>query len=113
MDITIRTDKITLDHMAKDKMDFEDFEHSLANDHPPEFSNPVLLALWKAGNGNWEEAHNLVQDEASKEAAWVHAYLHRVEGDQFNAGYWYRRAGKPSATGDLDSEWRDIVKSLL
>lgn len=94
-------------------MDLETFESSLANDQPPKFLNSVLLALWKAGKGGWEEAHNLVQDDVSKEAAWVHAYLHRVEGDRFNADYWYSRADKRSATGDLHKEWQEIVTSLL
>ena len=60
-----------------------------------------------------ECAHRLVQDESSNDAAWVHAYLHRVEGDLGNAGYWYRRAGKPVAKGSLDEEWGAIAAALL
>jgi hypothetical protein len=72
-----------------------------------------LAALWWAAKGNWDQAHKIVQDETTAEAAWVHAYLHRVEGDLGNAGYWYRQAGKPVATGPLDTEWEAMVSALL
>lgn len=65
-----------------------------------------------AATGDWEGAHALVQDDASSEAAWVHAHLHRIEGDVDNAAYWYRRAGKPIATGDLSEERRLIEAAL-
>jgi hypothetical protein len=73
---------------------------------------PSLKALTLLASGDWEAAHTLVQDDPSPEAAWVHAHLHRVEGDLSNAGYWYRRAGKPQATNDLDEERRAIEKAL-
>ena len=60
---------------------------------------PPLAALWWAAKGNWDEAHKIVQDEETADAAWVHAYLHRVEGDLGNAGYWYRRAGTSRSRG--------------
>lgn len=72
----------------------------------------VRKALSLVASGNWDGAHKLVQDDPSTEAAWLHAHLHRVEGDLSNAGYWYRRAGKPVATGDLDEERRAIEKAL-
>ena len=75
-------------------------------------TSPVLKALGLAASGNWDGAHKLVQDDPSPEAAWVHAHLHRVEGDLSNAGYWYRRAGKPVPTGDLDQERLAIEKAL-
>jgi hypothetical protein len=71
-----------------------------------------MQALGLATAGDWDAAHALVQDDPSSEAAWVHAHLHRVEGDLGNAGYWYRRAGKPVARGDLDEERRAIEKAL-
>jgi len=71
-----------------------------------------LEALRLLAAGDWDGAHALVQDDASPEAAWVHAHLHRVEGDLSNAAYWYRRAGKPEATGDLDEERRAIARTL-
>ena len=78
----------------------------------PEVS-PELQSLWFDAKGDWEKAHTLVQDSISKEAAWVHAYLHRKEGDSSNAGYWYRRAGKPEFKGTLEQEWEEMVDALL
>jgi hypothetical protein len=69
-------------------------------------------ALRLLDRGDWNGAHELVQDDGSKEAAWVHAHLHRVEGDLSNAAYWYRRAGRPEATGDFAEERRLILKAL-
>jgi hypothetical protein len=89
------------------------FKSSLSGAAPaPQFDAP-LAALWWAAKGGWDAAHKLVQDEATADAAWVHAYLHRVEGDLGNAGYWYRQAGKPVATGSLDAEWERIASVLL
>ncbi len=79
---------------------------------PPDLSAP-LAALWWAAKGDWDQAHRIVQDESSREAAWVHAYLHRVEGDLGNAGYWYRQAGQPVATDSLQAEWDRIAATLL
>lgn len=78
---------------------------------PPDLSAP-LAALWWAAKGDWDQAHKIVQDESSREAAWVHAYLHRVEGDLGNAGYWYRQAGQPVATDSLEAEWQRIADTL-
>ena len=72
----------------------------------------VLTALRLIEAGDWRGAHERVQDDPSPEAAWVHAHLHRIEGDLANAGYWYRRAGKPVASGDLDEERQAIVRLL-
>lgn len=72
-----------------------------------------LRALWFEGNGDWERAHTVAQDVESPEGAWVHAYLHRKEGDASNAAYWYRRAGRPAATGEFDAEWLTMVETLL
>jgi hypothetical protein len=77
-----------------------------------EATNPVVQALGLLASGDWEGAHAIVQDDPSPEAAWVHAHLHRVEGDLSNAGYWYRRAGKPQATGDLEQERSAIERAL-
>jgi hypothetical protein len=90
-----------------------DFKTSLSGAAPaPDLAAP-LVALWWAAKGNWDKAHSVAQDEETSEAAWVHAYLHRVEGDIGNAGYWYRQAGKPVATGPLEAEWEAIVQVLL
>ena len=89
------------------------FKSSLSRPEPPKGLTAPLDALWWAGKGNWDKAHKIVQDEDSVEAAWVHAYLHRVEGDLHNAGGWYKRAGKPPSTAPLDSEWEEIARALL
>ncbi|CAN5611359.1 hypothetical protein BH10ACI4_BH10ACI4_28650 [soil metagenome] len=73
----------------------------------------VLLALWWDGKGDWEKAHEVAQDVPGSDGAWVHAYLHRKEGDEWNAGYWYRQAGRRAATGDLRVEWEAMVTELL
>jgi hypothetical protein len=73
----------------------------------------ALLALWWDGKGDWEKAHEIAQDVAGADGAWVHAYLHRKEGDVGNAGYWYRRAGRDVARGDLRVEWVAIVTEML
>jgi hypothetical protein len=90
-----------------------DFKASLSGAAPASNLDAPLAALWWAAKGNWDKAHSIAQDEETSEAAWVHAYLHRVEGDIGNAGYWYRQAGKPAVTGPLEAEWEEIVQALL
>jgi hypothetical protein len=89
-----------------------DLKSTLANTAPENGLAPALAALWWAAKGNWDAAHRIVQDESDANSAWVHAYLHRVEGDLSNAGYWYRKAGKPDAKDSLDAEWQRIVDEL-
>lgn len=94
-------------------MNVADFIASLDGAAPaPELSAP-LAGLWWAAKGDWDAAHKIVQDESSREAAWVHAYLHRVEGDLGNAGYWYRQAGQVAAKDSLEAEWQRIAATLL
>ena len=88
------------------------FKSTLGNAKPADGLAPPLAALWWAAKGDWDAAHKIVMNEDSKDAAWVHAYLHRVEGDLSNAGYWYRRADKPVAKDALDAEWQRIVDAL-
>jgi len=71
-----------------------------------------LKALWWCKKGNWVKAHDLAQDAGSREGDWIHAHLHRVEGDLGNASYWYSRAGKPKACSNLVDEWEEIVREL-
>ena len=75
-------------------MTFETFKATLGDPAPPVGLSPVVQALWHEAKGDWNEAHRLAQSQDDADGAWVHAYLHRVEGDLANAGYWYRRAGK-------------------
>ena len=90
-----------------------DLKTSLAAAAPASGLKPPLAALWWAAKGDWQAAHRIVQDEDTADAAWVHAYLHRVEGDLGNAAYWYRQAGKPVAKDTLEAEWERIVSALL
>ena len=90
-----------------------DLKASLSDAAPSATLSPPLAALWWAAKGNWDTAHKIVMNEETSEAAWVHAYLHRVEGDSANAGYWYRRAAKPVASGPLETEWEQIATALL
>jgi hypothetical protein len=90
-----------------------DFKASLSDAAPAPDLDAPLAAMWWAAKGDWDKAHSIAQDQETPEAAWVHAYLHRVEGDLGNAGYWYRQAGKPAASGPLEAEWEQIVQSLL
>ena len=92
---------------------FAAFERSLSRNKPPAGLSPALVALWWASKGDWDTAHGIVMDEDGKDCAWVHAYLHRVEGDLDSAGYWYRQAGRPTATGELAVEWAAIAEELL
>jgi hypothetical protein len=89
------------------------FRASLSGTSPAPGLEPPLAALWWAAKGQWDAAHKIVQDEDKASAAWVHAYLHRVEGDLGNAGYWYRQAGQPVAKDSLEAEWERIVSALL
>jgi hypothetical protein len=94
-------------------VDVRTFEASLAHTEPPPGLSPLLEALWHERRGDWTRAHEITQDIESAPAAWVHAYLHRREGDLSNAAYWYRRASRPVMRGSLDEEWRAIVGALL
>ena len=89
-----------------------DLKATLHNAAPAPDLAPPLAALWWAAKGDWDAAHKIVMNDESKDAAWVHAYLHRVKGDLSNAGYWYRRADKPAAKDSLDAEWQAIVDAL-
>jgi len=94
-------------------MKLDELKRTLSSAAPPDNIAGPLAGLWWAAKGDWDTSHKIVQDDESREAAWVHAYLHRVEGDLPNAGYWYRAAGKPVATGTLEAEWDAIAAALL
>jgi hypothetical protein len=94
-------------------MRLAEFRASLADAEPPPGVAGPLQALWWVAKGDWEGAHRIVQDDASRDAAWVHAHLHRVEGDLANARYWYGEARRPASHGPLESEWDRIVDALL
>jgi hypothetical protein len=95
-------------------MSFADFERSVAEDPaPPAMLSHALRGLWLDRRGDWEAAHAVVQEATDPDAAWVHAYLHRKEGDEGNAGYWYQRAGRKHCQDALVTEWGRIVRALL
>lgn len=94
-------------------MDLAAFRTSLAGDAPPDGLGLALQALWWEAKGDWDKAHECAQAKEDPAGCWVHAYLHRRGGDFGNAGYWYRRAGKPAATVTLEEEWGAIAGNLL
>jgi hypothetical protein len=94
-------------------MTLEEFRASLTAPEPPADLPPALAALWRDARDDWNGAHNLAQSDEAGDGDWVHAYLHRKEGDAANAAYWYRKAGKPVAGGPLAQEWEEIAQALL
>jgi hypothetical protein len=94
-------------------MTLEEFKASLSEKAPPTGLSVALEALWIDANGDWNRAHRLVQESSESSAAWVHAYLHRKEGDRDNAAYWYRRAHKSSSGLSFTEEWDQIAGALL
>jgi hypothetical protein len=93
-------------------MTLAEFRSTLTATAPPDIS-PPLLALWHDARGDWDAAHRIAQDIDTPTGAWIHAYLHRKEGDLGNAAYWYRRASQPVASDSLDAEWERIARELL
>jgi hypothetical protein len=111
--VEMETNPVTLAQMS-----FEEFRRSIedpASASPPTELAPALLALWHDARGDWDQAHRCAQDDRSTAGSWVHAYLHRKEGDRGNAGYWYSRAHRkmPAADVSLESEWKEITRALL
>lgn len=94
-------------------MNLNSFRQSLSDVQPPEHVPAALRALWHLGRNEWECAHAIVQDVEGADSAWVHAHLHRVEGDLSNAQYWYSRAGKTAHSGTTDAEWSELAAALL
>lgn len=93
--------------------DFPAFRETLKDPRPPAGWPPGLQALWHEGKGDWEAAHNIAQDMPRATGSLIHAYLHRVEGDRWNAGYWYDRAGQPFPKASLGQEFEALVTALL
>jgi len=94
-------------------MTLEEFRETLKQDQPPPAISAALTGLWWDGKGNWKRAHESAQEDEGRDGAWVHAYLHRKEGDENNAAYWYSRAGMPFCREALDAEWLQILGALL
>jgi hypothetical protein len=94
-------------------MTFDNFRQSPTETEPPAGLTLALVGLWWDGKGDWKRAHESAQQDEGKDGSWVHAYLHRKEGDQSNAVYWYGRAGKPVCREPLGAEWLSIAEALL
>jgi hypothetical protein len=89
------------------------FKESLREKKPRTEYSYLLQALWWDAQDNWEKAHDIAQNILSNDGSWIHAYLHRKEGDQFNADYWYRRAGRNRFEGSFEDEWQEMVTHFL
>ncbi len=94
-------------------MTVAEFRESLASEEPPAELSHALLGLWWDAKGDWTRAHESAQKDEGLAGSWVHAYLHRREGDEGNAGYWYTRARKPHCKDTLNEEWQQILEALL
>lgn len=94
-------------------MTLQQFRDSLRLEEPPNELSLALAGLWWDAKGDWKRAHESAQQDEGPKGSWVHAYLHRKEGDASNAGYWYRRAGKPRSQNSFEEEWDEIAASLL
>jgi hypothetical protein len=94
-------------------MTLADFKATLSAPAPPAGLGAPLEALWHDARGDWDAAHGVAQDIKSADGSWIHAYLHRKEGDAANAAYWYVRAGQPVASTSLEAEWTAIATALL
>jgi hypothetical protein len=94
-------------------MKLDEFRQSLQRDEPPGELSLALTGLWWDAKGNWKRAHESAQQDEGPAGSWVHAYLHRKEGDSSNAAYWYRHAQKSVCQGSLQQEWLEIAGSLL
>lgn len=92
-------------------MNIGDFKNTLNSPEPPSHFSDLQKGLWHAAKGNWDAAHDIAQEhEGSKDFDHLHAHLHRVEGDEWNAGYWYRRAGAPMTSKPVNEELDDLIK---
>lgn len=91
----------------------EAFKETLTTEQPPAAASVYLQALWYDAKGDWNGSHELIQDLPDNNASWIHAYLHRKEGDTWNADYWYRKAGKKRPSVSLEEEWEQLVLAFL
>jgi hypothetical protein len=94
-------------------MTVQEFKSSLSEGEPPKNLTPILKSLWYDGKGDWQGAHNIAQDIHTHEGSWIHAYLHRKEGDNGNASYWYSKASRSMPTLSLQEEWEELVRTFI
>ena len=94
-------------------MNSDQFKTSIANDAPDSNLTAPLAALWWDAKGDWTRAHALVDELETRDGMAVHAYLHRKEGSDWNADYWYKRSARDYHRPTLDAEWAALVEGLL
>jgi len=94
-------------------MTLAEFKSSLTNPNPPAAMKPELKALWYDGKEDWHQAHEVAQEKNTAGYCLIHAYLHRKEGDNWNANYWYQRAGRKMPSTSLEQEWENLVQEFL
>lgn len=94
-------------------MNIDELRASLEEERPPAGLASLLRAIWLDGKGDWKAAHEVAQECEGRDGAWVHAYLHRKEGDPSNAAYWYAQAARSPCTDTLQEEWETIARYLL
>jgi len=94
-------------------MTYKEFQESLPANAPPKWGTQGLKAVWYAAKDDWDASHNIAQEMHTPMGSLIHAYLHRKEGDAFNAGYWYRQAGKPFPNISVEAELQEIVEAVL
>ncbi|WP_298790285.1 hypothetical protein [uncultured Allomuricauda sp.] len=92
---------------------FNNFQDTLNSSEPPAAWSLALQSLWWDAKGNWDASHNIAQDMNSTMGNWIHAYLHRKEGDDWNAGYWYRQAGRSFPESTFEEELQELVESAI
>lgn len=91
----------------------QEFDASLAEAQPPTNFSTGLTSLWWISNNKWDVAHELIDKAPGQDSAWVHAYLHRIEGDEANANYWYARSGRDKPDCGLGKERDVLLKYFL
>ena len=94
-------------------LNYNEFQNTLDSEFPHKDWSEALKSLWHEAKGDWEASHSIAQDIPSEVGNWIHAYLHRKEGDEWNAGYWYRQAKRPFPTLTLEEEFKEILEYVL
>ena len=94
-------------------MTVKEFLDTLKLERPPDHFPPLLRALWYERKGDWSTAHQIIQTIHSPRACRIHAFLHRLKGDNENAAYWYQKARQPYPSFDLEKEREILLAKLL